>query len=646
LPPDLQEKAWIEALDAVRAIGEDIYRGRSFLALAESLPPELLPKALQAAREIIDELTRSEALSAIAISLPVEQQINVMLEALRIARKWSPPRWVVVVRKKPPSSALEELIDIFSEIEDLAFIRANVMVALSKSGFMSASGALNFVMDLLNNDRDFILVTLLPYLSLENLYKALPRVVDITDPYVRFHALSTLASRLPPEQELEFWKKALQIAREIEWESHRIRALSAIAMHLPSEQQRETVAEIMLTVAKWKIGDELERIKILSVLAEQLPLDQQAQFKAEILQVLQTVKPQSDYIIYARLLWTIAGILPIELLSEAFHAIRKVTSPGEDRAEPLAALAPHLPSNLLAEALRLALETGRPLLSGEEWYDTRDKALASLAPYLPPRLLSKALHEIRKIRNEATRARALLALAPHLPPKQQSLAIAEAMRFARRIKYEEERVQVLAVLAPYLPLELLAETLHTIALEGRIRREGERVRALANLAPYLPPELLSKALHIAQSMEVKWARVEALSAIAPFLPLEQKHQALAEALAAAREIEDAYTRAHALTALAAHFPEVLPEALAVAKGIGSEWDRAKALTALAPRLAELPRPVLYPPWDETLPRLARRTRPDLLTDLRALVPVIHALGGEAAIAETFRAIQDVARWWP
>jgi hypothetical protein len=102
-----------------------------------------------------------------------------------------------------------------------------------------------------------------------------------------------------------------------------------------------------------------------------------------------------------------------------------------------------------------------------------------------------------------------------------------------------------------------------------------------------------------------------------------------------------------LTALAERLPpELLPEALAAAREIKDEWRRAEALTALAPRLAELPRPALYPLWDETLPRLARRTRRDLLMDLGALVPVIHALGGEAAIAETFRAIQDVARWWP
>ena len=76
------------------------------------------------------------------------------------------------------------------------------------------------------------------------------------------------------------------------------------------------------------------------------------------------------------------------------------------------------------------------------------------------------------------------------------------------------------------------------------------------------------------------------------------------------------------------------------------YTRAITFKKLVPHLTELPRPDLYPLWDETLPVLARRTRRDLLADLRALVPVIHALDGEAAIAETFRAIQDTARWWP
>ena len=39
-------------------------------------------------------------------------------------------------------------------------------------------------------------------------------------------------------------------------------------------------------------------------------------------------------------------------------------------------------------------------------------------------------------------------------------------------------------------------------------------------------------------------------------------------------------------------------------------------------------------------------RKELLANLCALAPVIAALGGPEALAETFRAIQDVGRWWP
>jgi hypothetical protein len=90
----------------------------------------------------------------------------------------------------------------------------------------------------------------------------------------------------------------------------------------------------------------------------------------------------------------------------------------------------------------------------------------------------------------------------------------------------------------------------------------------------------------------------------------------------------------------------LPTALAAAREIQTAYRRARVLRALAEPLAKLPRPALHPSWHETLSSLARRTRRDLLADLEALIPVIHALSGEAAIAETACAIQDVTCWWP
>ncbi|RMD64661.1 hypothetical protein D6833_04075, partial [Candidatus Parcubacteria bacterium] len=170
---------------------------------------------------------------------------------------------------------------------------------------------------------------------------------------------------------------------------------------------------------------------------------------------------------------------------------------------------------------------------------------------------------------------------------------------------------------------------------------------------HLPESLLADALHAARGIEIESHRAEALAALAPHLPEEEWPQVLAQALAAARSIRNEDDRARALAALAPHLPEsLLADALHAARSIRDEDDRARALAALAPHLAQLSCATLYSLWagdndsEGTLAFLAQRTRRDLLSDLRALQEVILALGGEAAVAETARAIMDVGRWWP
>ena len=113
---------------------------------------------------------------------------------------------------------------------------------------------------------------------------------------------------------------------------------------------------------------------------------------------------------------------------------------------------------------------------------------------------------------------------------------------------------------------------------------------------------------------------------------------LGEALEAARAIEDEGSRSAALAALAPRLAELgqPAEALEAARAIGDEGSRSEALAGLALRLAELPPATLYPLWSKTIRLSATRTREDLLGDLCALVPVLAALGGTEATAETFR----------
>jgi hypothetical protein len=300
-----------------------------------------------------------------------------------------------------------------------------------------------------------------------------------------------------------------------------------------------------------------------------------------------------DEIRYALLeasLHSLAGNIPPKLLAalvregvwtpaQGLSYARQVPEDGQ-RAEALAGLAPHLPRELLAEALAAVREI--------RYAGDRSKTLVGLASHLPAELLAEALAAAREIRDEEYRAKALAALAPHLSQEQRETVLAEALVAAREIEYESTRAEALARLAPHLPADLLAAAL---AAARGIRDERWRAKALAGLIPHLPEELrrevLAEALAVAREIKGEDGRARALAALAPHLPQEQREAVLAEALAAAREIRDEEYRAKALAALAPHLPgDLLAKALTAAREIESEWYRAEALAGLAPHLPE------------------------------------------------------------
>jgi hypothetical protein len=350
----------------------------------------------------------------------------------------------------------------------------------------------------------------------------------------------------------------------------------------------------------------------------------------------------------------------------------------EARATALAALAPHLPPHLLADALAAART-----IADEYW---RSRALAALAPHLPaeqqPAVYADALAAARTIADEYWRSRALAALAPHLPAEQQPAVYADALAAARTIDNEDWRSRALAALAPHLPPHLFAEAL---AAARTIADEYWRSEALAALAPHLPTHLLADALAAARTIADEYWRSEALAALAPHLPAEQQPAVYADALAAARTIADEYWRSRALAALASHLPaeqqpavyadalaaartirdaddqvaalaalaphlppHLLADALAAARTIADEYWRSRALAALAPHLAATP--ALDEQFVPTLRTLAQRGRPALLGDLRALQPWLAALAKRrrqsTMLAALATAISETGRCWP
>jgi len=231
--------------------------------------------------------------------------------------------------------------------------------------------------------------------------------------------------------------------------------------------------------------------------------------------------------------------------------------------------------------------------------EARAYTLAGLAPHLPEDLLVEALEAARGIASEWRRADALAALAPHLPKELRAQALAEALAAARAIEEAEARAKALTALASHLPKDLREQVLAEALDAARtIELEQYRAEALAALAPKLAEAgYPAEALAAARGIEEAEARAKALAALAPHLPEGLREQLLAEALAAARAIEEAEARAKALAVLAPHLPEgLLAEALNAVREIRDERYRARALAALAPYLPKESR--LQRPDDE------------------------------------------------
>ena len=610
-------------------------------------------EALAAAKEILWADDRAEALTALIPHLSPEQQSQVLAEALAAAR----------------------------EIKH-GFRRAEALTAL--------------------------IPHLLPKQQPQVLAEALAAAREIKHGFGRAEALTALVPHLPPEQQPQVLAEALAAARKIRDGDACTEALNNLASYSP-KRLLHTVSDIglallsllgllfifllfliysiflmvregirvevpvglarcltklgyhqkALAVVK-KIVDEDIRAKVLVTLAPHL-------LPELLLQVLAVVRGIRDADTRADVL----AALPPRLAKLGYYREALTTAMGiqdaDARAKALAALVPHMPPHLLPQAMAVARKVERG--------DERDLTLAALAHHLAEMgYPEEALTAAREIRWADARAKALAALIPHLPPGQQPQVLAEALAAAREILWADDRAEVLTALIPHLSPEQQPQVLaEALAAAREIKHGFRRAKALTALIPHLLPDLLPQALATAREIGNESARVEALAALAPHLPLAQQPQVLAEALAAARDIGGEDDRAKALAALAPRLPpDLLGQALAVAREIESidartlalvgpsprplkdwvldkcEWEetRSKARSALVRRLAALPRSTLYPTWDEMLPVLAARTRRDLLTDLRVLKLVIRALGGAKAIAETARAIQDVARWWP
>jgi len=65
-----------------------------------------------------------------------------------------------------------------------------------------------------------------------------------------------------------------------------------------------------------------------------------------------------------------------------------------------------------------------------------------------------------------------------------------------------------------------------------------------------------------------------------------------------------------------------------------------------PYLAHVPAEQQYPRWRNVLHLMGRHSRQDLLLGIRELAPVVVTLGGQEAVSEVRRVIDEIGQWFP
>jgi hypothetical protein len=203
-----------------------------------------------------------------------------------------------------------------------------------------------------------------------------------------------------------------------------------------------------------------------------------------------------------------------QALDAAHQAVEQAQS-GEQQAELLTALAPHLAGKLAQQALSLAQGIRDPeqhaeillalvakLVEGParqkaltEALDMVEKlqnptkraeVLLALAPHLAGKLAQQALSLTQGIRDPEQHAEILLAVAPHLAETDQYSALLTAVEVASNIQNTKQRTQILTDLRLYLGNSSERERISEVCLE--LRESRLRAERLVKLLPFMVDE--------------------------------------------------------------------------------------------------------------------------------------------------------------
>ena len=634
-----------EVLSSFPAIALDDSKVRRILRqIVPYLPGQLLEEAVAEIRATYVPTSQIRILLALARGLPEEQQALVSREVLAVIRgvqephqrkraievMWESGFWGLSLVKEKLDEVLDLILDLILEIP--------VLLLTSRDAFDDILSYFPFIL-----------------LTKAQLIKVLSTILKVEDSNEREHTLAILAAQMAEIGEVETARSLLYV---IESPDHRVRVLAALAPRWPEEKERLSLFKQAWDGIKRALDSIEDRLDALDPFA--------------YAHYVSLGWEQVQKLIQAKALEALVPCLPESLLQDALSIAQGFFFAEGARVEALSALAPRLPEDLLEKIME---ETGVGDWQGIFW--------AKLTPYLPEekreRFFKMALERVRVASGGGSShwaAKTLEALAPNLP----SCLMSDALEAVQSISGEYQS-KALVALIPFLPEGLLFETFRWLRkeeMEHRILFHYERI--LDVLLPRMAEAgYVEEALEAAQSTKVKSWQVRRLVALALGLPEEQRKPVLEKALAIFdSDIEDlrienpgidedlasialhiaalGYLKLalkialsiekHRMETLVKLVPYLAKEMPREALTIVCAFPADEALTAFAESLLQIPRDQSLQLWSEMLHGLATHSRETLLASLRSLAPLVATLGGPEAIAETFRAIQDVGRWWP
>jgi hypothetical protein len=435
-PEPERTRLFQQALQAVAEIDNEFQSSRALIAIAPSLPPDLLTQAWSRLGEIEQLPHRTQAAAALAVLLPEPQRTRCLWETLAMATRCEDAHQraltLVAIAQRLPEPRRTRTLEYALEAalavrrpED----RTRALVAVAPH--VPEPGHTNALREALTAAR------------------AIQRVRD------RAGALATLAPLLPPAERTQALREALEAAGADESPGDP-EPLAAITPLLPAELLSRLL-EVIAGFAGSHRGCHALRAAVPHLPAELLP---------EVLELAARMEDRDrDYALIV-----IAPRLPAP---QALEIAAGLKDPGH-RARALAEVAVGLPEPERSHTFKRSLQAATEGMK----VDHPGVPLAGIAPLLPPELLPEVLELVAGRKDSRIRGATLLAVAPRLPAEY----LPQALELVEGIKDPRMRSQCLGTLVPRLPVA------QALAIVATIPDLSWRRRTLLDLATRVPEE--------------------------------------------------------------------------------------------------------------------------------------------------------------